>query len=238
MFTGYLARLFSTQLIASFLAVGIVTLLETDSRAAIISNAQIFGSEAGTGTGLGTVDIPVFLSPDTNNDNQAGGGTNDDNLIVPIKRFDNIGYIDIVFNLNTSGGVTEYKFFESVDNNTGVPWSSYIMQLGFGTGLGFNNVNGAGDGLDFDFPNFDLPPASTAFSSVVTSEDMLVFSSGLMGAGAETFEFRIDVPDGITSFTLRQTPVAVPEPGTWGLIAMASLALLSRRFGFLRLRSA
>ena len=35
-----------------------------------------------------------------------------------------------------------------------------------------------------------------------------------------------DVPDGITQFTLRQTPVAVPEPGTLLLAGLAALGMV------------
>jgi hypothetical protein len=208
-----------------------VGILSSAAQAGTIFSAQIFGSEAGTGPGLGTVDIPVISSPSANNDNQAGGGGSDNNILVPIKRFDQVGYIDIVFNVISSGGTTEYKFFESVDNNTGLPWNSYTMQLGFGTGLAFNNTGGSNDGLDFDSPNFDLPPSSSVFANVSTAADLLVFSNGLQSTGSETYQFRIDVPDGITTFTLRQTPVAVPEPTTWAFAAFVCCGgiLLYRR---------
>ncbi len=202
------------------------------SHAGMITSAQIFGSQAGTGPGLGTVSVPAILTLNMNNDNIAGGIT-DNNITVPVKRFDNVGYIDIVFNVANTGGTTEYKVFESVDNNTFLPWSSYTMQLGYGFGAGFTNIGGALDGLDFDFPNFDTPPTSSAFTNVALNEDLLVYSNGLQSTGSETYQFRIDVPDlppGVTSFTIRQTPVAVPEPGLCVLGAAASVGgLLLRR---------
>lgn len=229
MFSGYLRRSTKAHFVASLLAYCLLDFLAPATHAAIITSAQLFGSEYGTGPGLGTVDIPVIATPDSNNDNQPGG--TDNNIIVPIKRFDHPGYIDIVFNVSPSSGTTEYKFFESVDNNTFVPWSSYTMQLGFGTGLAFNNTGGASDGLDFDDPTYDLAPSSSAFSNISMSPDLLVFSNGLLLSGAETFQFRIDVPDGITSFTLRQTPTAIPEPSLCVLAALASLGWLAHRRG-------
>lgn len=203
------------------------------SHAGMILSAQIFGGQAGTGPGLGTVSVPAILTLNMNNDNIAGGPT-DNNITVPVKRFDNVGYIDIVFNIANTGGTTEYKVFESVDNNTFLPWSSYTMQLGYGFGPGFNNIGGALDGLDFDFPNFDTLPTSSAFTNVALNEDLLVYSNGLQLTGSETYQFRIDVPDlppGVTSFTIRQTPVAIPEPGLCVLGAAACFGglLIHRR---------
>ena len=48
----------------------------------------------------------------------------------------------------------------------------------------------------------------------------------LLGAGL----FHIDVPDGITEFTLRQEPIAIPEPGSAALLLLtAGLAMRRRR---------
>lgn len=208
-------------------------LMAASSHAGIIQSAEMFGFQAGTGPGLGTVTVPVILTQNANNDNQPGGGSLDNNITVPVKRFDNLGYIDIVFNVVSSGGVTEYKFFEAVDNNSFTPWTSYTMQLGFGFGSGFNNLGGAGDGLDFDFPNYDLFPSSSAFSTVVPTEDLLVFTNGLQTTGSQTYQFRVDVPDGISSFTIRQTPIynpdVIPEPSLLLLSGVAGLGILVYR---------
>src|SRR5829696_1963130 len=111
-----------------------------------------------SGPGLGLVLVPAIITANPNNDNQIGtGGTNDNNVVIPLKRFDVNDYIDLVFTVDPSEGVTEYKVTEFVDNNTGINWSSYKIQLGFGTGGGFV-LSPVGDGLDFDFPTFDAPP--------------------------------------------------------------------------------
>jgi len=177
-----------------------------------------------SGPGLGTVNIPLISTVNVNNDNQTGGGIADNNITVPIKRFDNIGYIDIEFNVSGTGGVTEYKITESVDNDTGIFWNAYTMVLGFGTGIDFD-PSPAGDGLDFDAPLYDLLPTSGAFGAVATSEDMLVFSGGVHNLALQLYTLRIDVPDDIVRFTLRQYPTAVPEPSTIALGAMAMIGL-------------
>jgi len=191
----------------------------------------MFGAQAGTGPGMGFVSVPVVFTPNPNNDNQIGGDLlTDNNIIVPIKRFDNLGYIDIVFQVLpslTTGVATEYKVFESVDNNTLTNWSSYTMELGFGFGANFL-PSAPGDGLGFDAPNYDTPPVSSAFSNVAKSEDVLVFSNGTHGTGSEIYQFRIDVPNlSVVSetgtFTLRQIPV--PEPSVLIMLVLGALGL-------------
>jgi hypothetical protein len=196
---------------------------------------EIAGVSAVGGPGLGDVTIAGIITISPSNDEQPGGPGGDNNVTVPFKRFDNVGYIDIVFDVSDTNGVTEYLFTESVDNNTFVNWSRYIMQLGFETGDNFR-PSAPGDGLSFDAPEFNTSPTSTVFATVVTSEDVLVFENGIHDLAQQVYTFRIDVPDGIRSFTIRQTPVAVPEPGTLLLAAVAAVGMLpivrrARRFG-------
>jgi hypothetical protein len=201
---------------------------------ALLFRASAFGGTIQTtpapvssGPGLGFASVAAVVTIQANNDNVPAAGRLDNNLVVPLKRFDSANFIDIQFTVLPSDGVTEYQFNEFVDNNTGTPWDSYRMVLGFGTGAAFVNSS-AGDGLDFDAPNYDAPPTSGAFPTVGTpDEDQLVFSGGLHGAGAQPYNFRVDVPDlaGRTSptFTLRQIPTAVPEPAA---LILASIAIL------------
>jgi hypothetical protein len=185
---------------------------------------------------LGTVAVPAIITVQANNDNVPDLDPNklDNNIFVPIKRFDHLGYIDLEFFVAPSDGVTEYSVFESVDNNTGVNWSSYQMQLGYGLGANFVKSL-AGDGLDFDAPDYDLPPTSSAMPLVATpDEDTLIFSGAVQSSGAESYEFRIDVPDVPTAiffsrFTLRQIPLPVPEPGTAVLFGIALSGMMAFR---------
>lgn len=185
-----------------------------------------------SGPGLGLVSVPAIVTANPNNDNQTGGGADDNNIVIPLKRFDANGYIDLVFTTTPSQGSTEYKVTEFVDNNTGLNWSKYTMQLGFGTGSGFTQATTA-DIIDFDAPNYDLPPTSSGLPSVSTNPTVLVYSGGIQGAGAQTYTFRLDIPDlaGGTQFTLRQQPNAIPEPMgiALGAIALGIVGLIRRR---------
>ena len=176
------------------------------------------------------------ISPPTvpNNDDVAGPSPN--TIFITQKDYVGIGPVDLVFDVTASGGVTEYLFIEGVFNNTGLNWSSYHIELGTGNGLGFAKSL-PGDGLDFDSPDFNSPfnfnPAPGFFPSVSVTEDDVFASGGVMPnlSFAGYFRFSVDVPDGITSFTVRQSPVAVPEPSTWilGSLGLLGLAAFRRR---------
>ena len=178
--------------------------------------------------------MAAVVTVQANNDNVPSTNFLDGNILVPLKRFDFPDYIDIQFTVLPSDGVTEYQVSEFVDNNTGSPWGSYRMQLGFGTGVDFV-LSALNDGLDFDFPTYDTPPTSAAFPTVLTpDEDQLVFTGGVHGAGAQPYNVRVDVPDLVgrisPTFTLRQIPIVVPEPSTLVLgISAIGLGMFYRR---------
>ena len=211
-------------------AILVVAFLSSTALAGTIASLPAPGI-SGPGLGFATVAAIITVTPDNDN---VPGPLPDNNITVPLKRFDSANFIDIQFNVNNSTGVTEYLVNEFVDNNTGVPWSSYRMELGQGTGAGFV-ISPAGDGLDFDTGppgGNDTPPTGPFAIISRPNDDTLVFSGGVHGAGAQPYSFRIDVPNrGVEfgSFTLRQIPVAIPEPGAIVLTMFAFLGLALRR---------
>lgn len=157
-------------------------------------------------------------------------------IVVTQKDYTAIGPLDLVFDVSDSGGVTKYFFMQGVQNNTGLDWSSYHIELGFGNGAGFVKST-SGDGLDIDAPDFNsdffFNPFADFFPTVSVTEDDIIARGGIHPdfAFAGNYLFHVDVPDGITSFTVRQSPIAVPEPSTLALavLGLMGLAVFVRR---------
>jgi hypothetical protein len=89
--------------------------------------------------------------------------------------------------------------------------------------------------LDFDLPDADPAPSSGAFTSLTHEGQIMTWSGGTVASvGPSPFTLSIDVPDGISAFTLRQTPItaaAIPEPGSAALVLSAAgvLALVLKK---------
>jgi len=175
---------------------------------------------------------PVDPPVDPNNDNFVGASPNE--IVVTQKDFFGVnGVADIVFSVIDSGGTTEYLFTEGVSNSSGIDWDEYRIELGFGEGSGFIPSTPL-DGLDFDAPDEDSPRDFSVFfpSVVLDGEDVIVADGGIFPYLAFTtppFVFSVDVPDGIDSFTIRQIPIAVPEPASASLIGLLGTGALIRR---------
>src|SRR5215203_5103126 len=77
------------------------------------------------------------------------------------------------------------------------------------------------------------PPSSAAMPIVTRpDEDSLKFAGGIHGSGAQLYQFRIDVPDilsRVARFTLRQQPVAIPEPSSLVIVGLAVVGLAIKR---------
>jgi hypothetical protein len=193
------------------------------SLAPTASAGRITAFGGASGPGLASMSFNNFGTPAPANDDTAGASENW--LSVNQKDYDNAAFIDMVFTVadSASGTTTEYIFTEGVNNGTGVPWTDYHIELGFGTGAGFVR-SGPGDGLDFDAPDYNSPYDFSPFATLTIAEDTIDAVDGLVPAGAfNVFAFPIDVPDGITEFTIRQYPTTEPvpaTPATWGRIKM------------------
>jgi len=183
-------------------------------------------------SGVASVAGESAATPSPGNDDVAG--INDNVLSILQKDYTAIGPVDIVLTVNDAGnGTTEYRVVEGLFNNTGLDWSGYHIELGFGSGAGFVKST-AGDGLDFDTPdlsslvNFNPGPGWLTVS--MPSEDDLIASGGIVPdfTYVGNIIFHIDVPDGISEFTIRQSPLPVPEPGS-AIALLIGAGLLTRR---------
>lgn len=207
------------------------TLLLTLSVPADAGEMVGFSWFSGVASVAGTTVVPP-VAP--NNDNVVGDSPNI--FFLTQKDYRAIGPVDLVFDVRDTGGTTEYYIQEGVQNSTGLDWTGYHLELGFGTGAGFVKST-PGDGLDFDSPDYDsvvdLNAGGSFFpvSTTPTEDDIVSFGLQPNGAFAGYFEFHIDVPDGIDQFTLRQSPIAgaVPEPGTMALLGLGIASFVARR---------
>jgi hypothetical protein len=172
-----------------------------------------------------------------NNDNVVGLSPNE--IFITQKNYFAVGPVDLTFDVSNTGGTTEYAFKEGVFNGTGLPWIGYHLELGYGFDATYVKSL-PGDGLDFDAPDFDsglqfAPGPGFYFPTALATEDDIVASGGVMpnGGFAGYFRFTVDVPDGITTFTVRQSPIAAPEPCSciFALIGLVGFALCRRRGG-------
>ena len=194
-------------------------LLVLSSASASAGVVVAFGGASGPG--LVSMSFNNLGTPSPGNDNVVG--TSPNWIAVNQKAFGSVGYIDMVFVVVDSGAapITEYVLTEGVDNGTGIDWTDYHLQLGFGTGAGFV-PSGPGDGLDFDAPDYDSPFDFAPFTTVNPGEDGVDAYGGTFPTGAfHVISFPFDVPNGITEFTIRQYPTISPTPTeatTWGRV--------------------
>ena len=181
---------------------------------------------------VASTSIDPIVAP--NNDDMVGASPNI--IFVTQKHYIGIGPVDLEFSVTNTGGTTEYLFKEGVFNDTGLNWGSYHIELGFGHGVGFVG-SASGDGLDFDAPSYNSPfnfnGGSSFFPSVSVTEDDVFATGGVMPdlTFAGYFYFTVDVPDGISSFTVRQSPipVGVPEPGSMVILTFGVAGLVMKR---------
>jgi hypothetical protein len=171
-----------------------------------------------SGPGLDSMSFNNLGTPDPENDDVTEISPNW--IAVNQKAYNAVGYIDMVFAVADSGSIdTEYIFTEGVHNGTGVVWTDYHLELGFGVGAGFVQ-SVPGDGLDFDSPNLNSPFEFFPFTSLTITEDTVdALGGNFLPGNFHVIVFPIDIPNGITEFTVRQWPTIAPigvQESTWG----------------------
>ncbi len=113
------------------------------------------------------------------------------------------------------------------------------MKLGFNTGADFQALDSISVPAftvepDMDDPNYDPPPSSSAFATLKKTRSILIGPNGVLPSGSlMSLLYAIDTPDDsqfstYSSFTLRETPIGVPEPPSFILLSLASAGMLLR----------
>jgi hypothetical protein len=157
--------------------------------------------------------------------------------------FQATGPVDVVCQVSNSTGTTEYGLRALIANNGSMEgWQGFQMQLGFGVGSGFV-LSTLADDLDFNAPTYDSFIEESGFSSLPFSSYSLnlqpdsaiwTFLPIIWPSGFATTMLRtLDVPDGLSSFhpsglnefTIRLTPIPVPEPAAIQIAAGMLLML-------------
>lgn len=222
---GYKMQSFALNLRWGAVVGVLATLVMTGSATA----GTITTFQSASGPGLQSLSFNNFVNGTPNNDNVVGASDNE--ILINQKAFGTSEYIDMDFTVVDSGGTTEYVLTEGLANNTPDTWTSYRIELGFGLGAGYVS-SPSGDGLDFDSPDFDSPAflAIPFFTDVVFGEDAITLETGSMGPLMfSNLVFSLDVPDGITSFTIRQIPIIAAEPASVLLLVAGAMGLARAR---------
>lgn len=215
---------------ALILAIALGCVYGSTAQAGIIPASTSGGVISISGGGTGSVNGPFTFH--SNND----GATIAENFAAVSKIFTSLNPIDIVLKVDPSDGITEYLFAEGIANLTGVTWTDYHIELGFGTGANFQLADPS------LFLAFDNSPAADSFEfSTVTPDpnvgQVLKYEGGVVLPNSNlSLNFTIDVPDLISrqipQFTIRQYP-SVPEPSSIVMIGLGAVGMLlvARRRG-------
>ncbi len=112
-----------------------------------------------------------------------------------------------------------FTVVKTIQNTSGIAWTSYILSLSGGTGATFVAGSASAGGKKLQTVDY-IHPAAIKFSGAnpVKNGELL------------TLSFDINVPtSGLFNFSLTQEPV--PEPATMALLGLGSLGLFCRRRG-------
>jgi len=143
-----------------------------------------------------------------------------------------IGRAETAFDIEDSGGTTEYAVSLLVANGSGVDWTGFRLSLGLAGERGTPpRPSLAGDGFGFDVPSGvgdTWPAADTRLLLRRQTEDVLDFSGYFPNRTTVRFSFSMDVADhlGVKQVFLFEQPAPVPEPGRFLLISSGLTALV------------
>jgi hypothetical protein len=161
-----------------------------------------------------------------NNDNSVGPSPNSVAVGPPLS-IDSSAPRDVTFNVDPTGGSTEYYMSFHLKNVDAGTMIGYTLQLGQGTGSSFAALTSGSAlaGVDFDAPTFDPAPFSL-HGSIAASAYLMTITQASIGTNVNTVSnISLDLPDhpsgGSYSFTIRATGTYVPAPAGVALLGLA-----------------
>ena len=115
-------------------------------------------------TGAGYYQELALVTTNPNNDNDL----NQNNLVVELTVQTIVpGPLDVLYSVEDSGGVSEYRIIESIDNDSGTDWPAMTLK-----------IIGVAPGLDFDTPDMDPLPRSSTFPNLAAHTATLLKFDG------------------------------------------------------------
>lgn len=200
----------------------------------LVLDALQGGASAGIITGANIITLQGSTASVTNINRNA-------HTLDITKDFKGLEPIDIEFTVQGAGDVTAWKFNEIIRNNSGVEWNDFHFELGTGTGNGFRRLS-VTDMLIFSgtLPVETIDPTGIQPFEDNSAAGQTVLSyintegGGVPSSPNNRLKFpnlTINVPDGLTKFTLRERPstdgklLPVPEPASVLLVLVALIAL-------------
>src|SRR5581483_8722677 len=195
--------------------------LETRANPGVIPQGGAVVATAGPGLGTVTVLEHAPGMMNLNDDNTAGWPKK--HFVSHDVSFAKTDYIDRVYRVNDTQGVTEFNFEDNIINGTANNWATVHVTLGFGTGANF--FPAAAGELDFDWPDKDSGFETPGWTKVHGQYDIGYTAAKALAPGLSVKLFySVDVPDydpeampgayvseGVYEFTIRTLPG--PQPG-------------------------
>ena len=177
--------------------------------------------------------VPDYVNPSTTSPNQVVLPGNASTLSFP-----SLNPVDILFDVQPSAGSTTYFARELIVNNSGLAWSGFELQIGSGVGANYTFFNAfipEENYIDFGGVNYSMapPPTASSFAKLggvfyreVAWSDGVVPVGGTLNLTFSVLTPGAPIGDPNPNFTLRQFPIAVPEPAAATQIALAAICIV------------